>query len=85
MHKVDGWMPGERRLVVWTYSEIGQLCGLKGRTVRQYASRGYLNPRDIPSILRFIDKHRAKRGWCELKQEGDDDGSGPPGDGSRTD
>ena len=45
-----------------TYSDIARLSGLSRWTVRSYAGRHKYNPRDLESVLRFCNAHRAKNG-----------------------
>lgn len=53
----------EQRLWCLTYSQIAEWAGLKARTVREYAtSRCQFDPRDIESVLQWVNTRRLKQG-----------------------
>ena len=49
-------------LVKVDYDMIGDLAGIAGDTAKQYAHRGEYDPRNLESILRWINGRRAGRG-----------------------
>ena len=49
------------RLWVLTYGQIEAWTGLRLNSVRAYASRGEFDPRDIDSVLRWVNARRARR------------------------
>jgi len=53
---------GEQRFAGLTYSQIARWTGLTLHTVRSYASRGQFDPRDIDSVLSWVNVRRASRG-----------------------
>ena len=58
--------PGRRgpaRLIAVTYPQIAKWTGYTLNTVRSYACRGFYDPRDLESVLTWINRQRAKRGW----------------------
>ena len=50
------------RLITIDYDVIGDLAGIAGDTAKQYAHRGKYDPRDLQSVLRWINSRRAARG-----------------------
>ena len=54
---------GSRTILVRiTYDTIGELAGIAGNTVRQYAQRGQFNPRDLDSALAWVNARRTAKG-----------------------
>ena len=50
-------------LVRITYDTIGELAGgIAGDTARQYAQRGQFDPRDIESVLAWVNARRPRKG-----------------------
>lgn len=49
-------------LVKMDYDMIGDLAGIAGDTARQYALRGVYNPRNLESVLRWVNGRRALNG-----------------------
>jgi hypothetical protein len=50
-------------LVRITYDRIGELAGgIAGNTARQYAQRGQFAPRDIESVLCWVNARRTTKG-----------------------
>ena len=49
-------------LIRITYDDIGRLAGIAGDTARQYAHRGQFAPRDLNSLLAWVNARRAQAG-----------------------
>ena len=49
-------------LIRITYDDIGRLAGIAGDTARQYAHRGQYHPRDIDSLLAWVNARRTMKG-----------------------
>ena len=50
-------------LIAITYDTIGELAGgIAGDTARQYAQRGQFAPRDIESVLCWVNARRTTKG-----------------------
>ncbi len=55
-------MPGEHKLFVITYSWIAKQAGVSTGHARNSASAGEFEPRDIDSVLHWVNKRRAAKG-----------------------
>ncbi len=44
------------------YDVIGQLAGIAGDTAKQYAHRGDYDPRNLESVLQWVNGRRAAKG-----------------------
>ena len=49
-------------LIRITYDDIGRLAGIAGDTARQYAQRGQFDPRNLGSLLAWINARRTMKG-----------------------
>ena len=49
-------------LIRITYDDIGRLAGIAGDTAKQYAHRGQYDPRDIESVLYWVNTRRGAKG-----------------------
>ncbi|MBL8888657.1 MAG: hypothetical protein JNL67_01680 [Planctomycetaceae bacterium] len=49
-------------LVKVDYNLIGRLAAISGDTAKQYAHRGEYNPRDLSSVLSWVNKRRQRQG-----------------------
>jgi hypothetical protein len=67
---------GERRFLSITYSLIAKLSGLTLATARAYGARKHYNPRDLDSVLSWINTRRAAAGLPLIGQP--DPGAQPP-------
>ncbi len=57
--------PSSRRihaLIRITYDTVGELTGIAGDTARQYAQRGQFDPRNISSVLCWVNARRQRLG-----------------------
>ncbi len=65
------------RLIIVTYQEIADWARLSVRTCQEYAYRGYFDPRDLESVLQWINTRRQAAGkqmiGIPTKPEGSDD------------
>lgn len=52
----------EQRLWTLTYSQIAEWSGLAPRSVRAYASQGQYDPREIESVLCWVNARRQRQG-----------------------
>ena len=49
-------------LIRITYDDIGRLAGIAGDTARQYAQRGQFAPRNLDSLLAWVNARRQRLG-----------------------
>ena len=49
-------------LIRITYDDIGRLAGIAGDTARQYAHRGQFDPRNLDSLLAWVNARRTMKG-----------------------
>jgi hypothetical protein len=49
-------------LIRVTYDDIGELVGVLGNTAKKYAQRGQFDPRDLDSLLSWVNTRRAAQG-----------------------
>ena len=49
-------------LIRITYDDIGRLAGIAGDTARQYAQRGQFDPRNLGSLLAWVNARRTMKG-----------------------
>ena len=49
-------------LIRITYDDIGRLAGIAGDTARQYAQRGQFDPRNLDSLLAWVNARRTMKG-----------------------
>ena len=50
-------------LIAITYDTIGEMAGgIAGDTARQYAQRGQFDPRDLDSLLAWVNARRTTKG-----------------------
>lgn len=49
-------------LISIDYDVIGQLAGIAGDTAKQYAHRGEYDPRNLESVLQWVNGRRAAKG-----------------------
>ena len=49
-------------LIRITYDDIGRLAGIAGDTARQYAQRGQFAPRNLDSVLAWVNARRTTKG-----------------------
>ncbi len=49
-------------LIRITYDDIGRLAGIAGDTARQYAQRGQFAPRNLDSVLCWVNARRTTKG-----------------------
>lgn len=49
-------------LIRITYDDIGRLAGIAGDTARQYAQRGQFDPRDLDTVLAWVNTRRQRLG-----------------------
>ena len=50
------------RLITIDYDLIGHLAGIAGDTAKQYAHRGKYDPRDLDSVLAWVNARRRRQG-----------------------
>ena len=50
------------RLITIDYDLIGHLAGIAGDTAKQYAHRGKYDPRDLDSVLAWVNSRRRREG-----------------------
>lgn len=50
------------KLITIDYDVIGDLVGIAGDTAKQYAHRGEYDPRNLESVLSWINARRAQKG-----------------------
>jgi hypothetical protein len=48
-------------LIAITYDTIGALAGVAGDTARQYAQRGQFDPRNLDSVLAWVNARRTTK------------------------
>jgi len=53
---------GEQRFGGLTYSQIAEWTGLKLSTVQAYGARKVFQPRNLVSVLQWVNARRASRG-----------------------
>jgi len=53
---------GEQRFGGLTYSQIAEWTGLKLSTVQAYGARKVFQPRNLVSVLQWVNARRARRG-----------------------
>ena len=49
-------------LIRITYDDIGRLAGIAGDTARQYAQRGQFDPRNLDTVLAWVNTRRQRLG-----------------------
>ena len=49
-------------LIRITYDDIGGLAGVRGNTARRYAQRRLYDPRDLNSLLSWLNSRRQRQG-----------------------
>ena len=49
-------------LIRLDYDVIGALVGVRGDTVKRYAQRGQFDPRDLDSVLSWVNSRRPRQG-----------------------
>lgn len=50
------------KLITISYDVIGDLAGVAGNSARQYAHRGEYDPRDLDSVLTWVNSRRKRQG-----------------------
>ena len=50
------------RLLSLTYDDIGRLVGIAGDTAKKYAQRRLYDPRDLGSLLSWVNSRRQRQG-----------------------
>ncbi len=50
------------KLITIDYDLIGDLAGVGGNSARQYAHRRKYNPRDLDSVLTWVNSRRKRQG-----------------------
>jgi len=49
-------------LIRITYDDIGELAGVLGNTAQKYSQRGHFDPRDLDSVLSWVNSRRQRQG-----------------------
>lgn len=69
----EGGRPAGAEACLWklTYSQIANWSGVSNKTIRNAVWRKEFDPRDIESVLRWVNRRRLRRGLGLVGEVGD--------------